>query len=307
MSLILEALKKSEQQRRLGEMPTLGTPAPTSRRRRSLLPVLAGLIVVALGAGWWFMRTPHTAPPTDEAKPAAVAVDPTAATPPAAPPRAARTEPKAPAARAGAPPPATAPVVVPMPTTDRPGAVRPAPNAALVGTPAAPAKPATPPASTATATAPAGKPAAPKAGAETRPAAPMKPGVGDKATASQPNPTPRDAKVPAPDTKAPAPAPEARTTADAKADARPATTKPATPALPSVWELPYGTRKELPDLKLTMHVYSNVPAERFIVIEGARHVEGDDLGNGVVLHEISTDGMVLDFKGQRFLYPRDGR
>ena len=44
-----------------------------------------------------------------------------------------------------------------------------------------------------------------------------------------------------------------------------------------------------------------------IVLEGERHVEGDDLGNGVVLHEISADGMVLDFKGQRFLYPRDGR
>jgi general secretion pathway protein B len=197
-----------------------------------------------------------------------------------------------------------------MPTTDRPGAVKPAQNAALVGTPAAPAKPATPPpASAATATAPAGKPTAPKAGVETKPAAPMKAGVGDKATASQPNPTPRDAnaKAPAPDTKARAPAPEAMAAADAKVDARPATAKPAAPTLPSVWELPYGTRKELPDLQLTMHVYSSVPAERFVVIEGARHVEGDDLGNGVVLHEISTDGMVLDFKGQRFLYPRDGR
>ncbi|MBA8887785.1 general secretion pathway protein B [Dokdonella fugitiva] len=306
MSLILEALKKSEQQRRLGEMPTLGTPAPMSRRRRSVRPVLTGLIVVALGAGWWFMRTPHT-PPTDEAKPAAAApaVDPTAATTPAAPPRAARAETKPPAARTVAPPAATAPVVVPMPTTDRPGAVTPPPNAALVGTPAAPAKPVTPPASTATASAPAGKSTAPKASADAKPTPAAKPG-GDKASAAQANPAARDAKTATPDTKAPAPA-DTKSVADAKADAKPVPPKPAAPALPSVWELPYGTRKELPDLKLTMHVYSSVPAERFIVIEGARHVEGDDLGNGVVLHEISPDGMVLDFKGQRFLYPRDGR
>ena len=49
MSLILEALKKSEQQRRLGEAPTFGTPAPLARRRRTLLPVLAVMIVAALG------------------------------------------------------------------------------------------------------------------------------------------------------------------------------------------------------------------------------------------------------------------
>ena len=33
MSLILEALKKSEAQRQLGEMPNLGTPISATRRR----------------------------------------------------------------------------------------------------------------------------------------------------------------------------------------------------------------------------------------------------------------------------------
>ena len=59
MSLILEALKKSEQQRRLGEVPSFGTPAPLTRRRRSLLPLLVVLILVALGVGWWFSRAPQ--------------------------------------------------------------------------------------------------------------------------------------------------------------------------------------------------------------------------------------------------------
>lgn len=56
MSLILEALKKSESQRRLGEMPNLATPVIATRKRRSLLPVLAAAIAVALAAGWWLQR-----------------------------------------------------------------------------------------------------------------------------------------------------------------------------------------------------------------------------------------------------------
>ncbi|HEY6942839.1 hypothetical protein, partial [Dokdonella sp.] len=72
MSLILEALKKSEQQRRLGEMPTLGTPVLPSARRRSVLPLVIGLIVVALGVGGWLMRR---SPPATEA-PASTAPNP---------------------------------------------------------------------------------------------------------------------------------------------------------------------------------------------------------------------------------------
>jgi len=64
MSLILEALKKSEQQRRLGEAPTLGSPVVSTRRRRSALPVLAVLIVIGVAAGWWLSRQPAQPPAT---------------------------------------------------------------------------------------------------------------------------------------------------------------------------------------------------------------------------------------------------
>ena len=312
MSLILEALKKSEQQRRLGEMPTLGTPTLPSRRRRNLLPVLAGLIAVALGAGWWLMRTPAPAP--EEAKPApaaaTAALSPTIADRTVAAP--ARAERKPAAAKPPASAPAAAAPILPMPTTDRPGAVTLPPNAALVGTPDT--KPAAPPA-------PAAPMRAPTAPAKPAPAAAStdaSPKAAAKAAADATTDAPSQKKEavagtrPSPPTPAAAtpamkaPSPERKAIENAIA-AKPATAKPAAPKLPTVWELPYGTRKELPDIKLTMHVYSSVPAERFIVIDGERHVEGDDLGDGVVLREISTDGMVLDFKGQRFLYPRDGR
>lgn len=58
MSLILEALKKSEAKRRLGEAPDLGTPFATARRRNSVLPLLLIAIVAAGALGWWFTRAP---------------------------------------------------------------------------------------------------------------------------------------------------------------------------------------------------------------------------------------------------------
>jgi general secretion pathway protein B len=82
---------------------------------------------------------------------------------------------------------------------------------------------------------------------------------------------------------------------------------PAAPVLPTVWDLPYSIRKDIPELALTMHVYADQAADRFVVIKGERQVEGDDLGDGVMLREITPDGMVLEFKGQRFIYPRAGR
>ena len=50
MSLILEALKKSESQRRLGEAPDLGTPFTAREGRRSTLPLIL-LVIAVISAG----------------------------------------------------------------------------------------------------------------------------------------------------------------------------------------------------------------------------------------------------------------
>lgn len=273
MSLILEALKKSEQQRRLGELPTLSSPAPSRPRRRSALPWLAALIVVALAAGWWFTRDDAAPAVVGEPPMAAVPADETAAAADAAPTAPAR-ERRATRSGARTAPPAAAPDTVhvadPAPGGDRPGAVVDLPPAGPVAS--APTR--LPPASTEVA----------RAGNAT-----AQPDTGAKAA------------MPSPADRSDTPAKERRTAAPGT----PA--KPAQPALPSVWELPYGVRRDLPAITLTMHVWSSVPAERFVVIDGERHVEGDELESGVVLHEISTDGLVLEFQGHRFTYPRDGR
>ena len=275
MSLILEALKKSEQQRRLGEAPTLGSPVLNGRRGRSLLPLFGGLIVIALATGWWLLRPASTPPPAQTTTAPSAAAPAPAPTPtmsrikptpaPSAPNRTAQAKrepirPMASGLEAVAPP-----LPITPPINDRPGSVTqlPTPPAVAPATaaaiPAAAPKPAavpatTPPPAMALATAPTAAhlppPALPAVGAQH--AAPV-------ATA---------------------------------------------PILPSIWELPYATRKDLPDLTLTMHVYASDPHERFVVIKGERHVEGDDLGDGVILREIRADGIVLEYKGTRFLSPR---
>jgi general secretion pathway protein B len=96
-------------------------------------------------------------------------------------------------------------------------------------------------------------------------------------------------------TKSPAPA------------AAPAAPKTEAAHLPLYYELPYETRKDLPTLVLSMHVYAADPVQRFIVVDGDRKAEGEMLKDGLALREIRPDGVVLEFRGQRFFYPRPGR
>jgi len=169
MSLILEALKKSEQQRRLGEMPNLGTPVTATRRRRGPLPWLAVAVVLALGAagGWRYLRqhaeqapaaaasdtatvkaatntatepmaasTPRPAPP----KPVTPVAQTAPATTPAAPPKKEPATPAPTATRASVPPAAVATAApAPLPPAPVPATTTPAPAIAPAPVAAAPA------------------------------------------------------------------------------------------------------------------------------------------------------------------------
>lgn len=66
------------------------------------------------------------------------------------------------------------------------------------------------------------------------------------------------------------------------------------------WELPLSTRRSLPELDLTIHVYSPEETERFVLLNGERHVAGDSIGDARIV-EITRDGAVLDFRSHRFL------
>jgi general secretion pathway protein B len=159
-----------------------------------------------------------------------------------------------------------------------------------------------------------------------RESAAMPPDAGKPRAVSEPGatasmkaaPVAKADKVPMPDTgpttrpaaSPPASAPSVVASGDGESkDEHPAPGPGAAPdpnAPPLFWQLPYGVRKDLPALNLTMHVYSPDPAKRFVVINGDRKSEGDTLGSDISLREIRADGVVLEVHGQRFLVPRGG-
>lgn len=342
MSLILEALKKSEARRQLGEAPGLGTPFTVPRRRRSPLPWIIVLIVVAVGIGAWYLRpwapavsparqaaNTVTARPLGQQAPSGAAVPGTQ--PPAGAPRPTPQSatplpagPMAAASATGSPPTGRA-----GPTTGRDAPAASASNNA----PVAGAANVQNPRDMRSATMPAAANAptrAPRPGPKTDAFAATRPGASGSATPASPRNAvpvapasvdPRHAAAPAPavkgsptaaganppvqpvpaETSAPAPA------ANAVTPSPPAAAAPQSPGLPLYYELPYDVRKDLPTLNLSMHVYAADPGKRFVVVDGERKAEGETLKEGLTLREIRIDGLVLEFRGQRFFYPRPGR
>ena len=69
----------------------------------------------------------------------------------------------------------------------------------------------------------------------------------------------------------------------------------------SYWELPQGVRDDLPDMRITVLVYAERSQDRFLLVNGQRMVERDKLEGGVVLEEIRRDGAVFLFRTYRFL------
>ena len=62
---------------------------------------------------------------------------------------------------------------------------------------------------------------------------------------------------------------------------------------------------QLTDLHLDIHVYSDVPAERFVFVNMAKLREGAQLEEGPTVTEITRDGVILEHQGTTFLLPRE--
>lgn len=67
------------------------------------------------------------------------------------------------------------------------------------------------------------------------------------------------------------------------------------------WELPEAQRAEFPELKLTVHFFSERPVDRFVLINGERYGEGQRVGPGARLAEIRRRGAVVEFGSYRVL------
>ena len=69
----------------------------------------------------------------------------------------------------------------------------------------------------------------------------------------------------------------------------------------SFWQIPQALRDGLPEFRINVLVYAEKPEDRFLLINGQRLVEKEELTDGVVLDEIRRDGAVFRYRNYRFL------
>lgn len=249
MSLILDALRKSEHQRQRQAGPGLAVvPERTVTQRPSTwLLLLGGLLllnIIVLGALLLTGRQPPATAVT--APPATVSPAPPAATPPAAAPP-----------RTDSAPARTSPAPVTLPTRARRDDVRPLTTEVAPASAPARAAPA-PAAETNT-----GQPATPR---------PAETTTGERLAGSSPG-----------------------TTQQATADAR----------LPRFTDLVVRGELNVPHMRVDIHVFSAVPADRFVFINMRKYIEGQATQEGPQVERITRDGVVMDYQGQRFFLSRD--
>jgi general secretion pathway protein B len=87
---------------------------------------------------------------------------------------------------------------------------------------------------------------------------------------------------------------------DQASSGRGAVTAPV-PKLTSMAELPLAIQQELPPMSISVHAYSGKAAERLVGINDRLLHEGDDVAPGFKLEQITPTGMILSYKGYRFL------
>lgn len=246
MSLILEALRKSEAERRRGQAPDLHAELPPVQTRGRSVPPwfwLATAAALLLAAALFWMRgrdAPESGPRPEQ---------PSAS---AAPDNRASTDNR------------DRDVVESYPRVDR-----------ITAPPVA---------------------AAPKAPATSDPDE----GTGANVAIAPATRTPEAAATPATPAPAVTPAevpalpPDIPTSASAPPVNR--------DAIVRLSELPPAERKQLPAMKISMHMWNESPARRFVIIDGQRYVESDRIG-GATVDAIDSDGVVLDLGGRAVRVP----
>ncbi len=267
MSYILEALRRAERERHLGQVPTVQTLAHTSSSqdrvpwwRTSRLALIA-IVALLMATAFLLWRkplsdAPATAPATD-----------TVGTPPVA----ATAEP-APAA------------VAPVPAPTEPPS---APTRSLA--PLATGQPL----QAAVEAAEAAEVIADEEGLSS---------LDDLATPFAAAPDTASSEVaprrPAP----PSPEPESE---PATASARPAPSPAAQPMPepPLLRDMPSSYRARFPSVRMDVHVYNDDPSRRWIMVDGRRYGEGDALASGPRVVAIRVEGVIFEHAGQRVMLP----
>lgn len=67
-------------------------------------------------------------------------------------------------------------------------------------------------------------------------------------------------------------------------------------------ELSVEERKQLPAMKLSMHLWNERPEQRFVIFDGNRYAQGDRIGAAVIT-AIQADGVLLELNGRAVQVP----
>jgi len=73
--------------------------------------------------------------------------------------------------------------------------------------------------------------------------------------------------------------------------------------IPTIYELPFAARRGLPEIAVTMHMYSADPARRFALVNGVRVRDGESLEGGIDVVRILPDGVQVRIEGTEFVLP----
>ena len=296
MSFILDALKKSDAERRLGSAPTLGDQAASAAADLTtelgpLTLILSSVLAVALlVTGWvWFQAPEAGRVPVSTEQPIAQLPEDSSA--PAAEPVAEPVAeiPQRPTADTGTRSQATA-----QPSDDASGSDQPSRELAAVRAfqAADDAGENDSSAEAAQEEAPEPRPVGTGVAVNNTPAEadtqqPSEPAV------SQPEPRPvAEAQVPT-QLDSPRPRPQ-------NEPAGSGTAEPARPEPVHRYELPANIRNQLPEFNVAVQVYDNDPAARFAIINGQRLREGDALQGGLVLKQVRRNDLVFTFRRYEF-------
>jgi general secretion pathway protein B len=256
MSILLDALKRSESQRELGSVPTLQTSTETSTPATQPAPAWLpfGLVLIAAGLMTWlgleqfsFEEVPLSGGLAQQQNASADSVEP------AAP--AQSTPEQAPAAGKSILP-RLADSDSTQPATEQPQA------------------------------------AEPRAGRQVRDYAAERSAA--SATPSEPtrDNAVRQAEVAKVEIEAP--------TATAPMPADTAAGDNYEPEIINYWQVPEKMRDGLPDLRISVLVYAETPENRFVLMNGERLREGEELPNGLLLEEIQRDRAIFNYRNYRF-------
>ena len=275
MSYILEALKKAQAERQLGNAPTIHAaqpvpalqPGAAASRRPLFIGLGAGALVVVLGAVFLWRAGPAQAPTVQVGQ--AQGQSPAAVT----------TAPLMPAPMAVAAAPAAGSPAAGSPAAGSPAARAPAVSNSLdVQAPDAPPLPVRPAQPRVADTAVANAAAAAASRAAATPSAPAV-----------------QVRMPMPAPAAPVAAAPARAAAPAAA-AAPAPEE----SLPFLQQLPESVQGGIPRVAFGGYMYSANPADRLLLVDKALRHEGEEVAPGLVLEKLLPRAAVMNYRGVRY-------